>query len=134
PARNRPRNSCRRVGRNHWHDSAEHRSDPEFPDVAHDSMDARCNCRMALIFLVVCERTRVAAEHAGNPTARPACTIAVEARMDMGAHCRNTWDYRYHRDGVRGGASGPSATGGVCRTDRFLKVRSADSDLRDCLY
>jgi membrane protease YdiL (CAAX protease family) len=33
-ARNRPRNSCRRVGRNHWHDSTERRSDPEFADVA----------------------------------------------------------------------------------------------------
>ena len=54
-------------------------------------MDARCNCRMALIFLVVHERTRVAAEHAGSPAARSARTIAVEARMDMGAHCRNTW-------------------------------------------
>src|SRR5439155_24551513 len=105
-ARNRPRNSCRRVGRNHWHDSTEHRCDPKFADIALDSMDARCNCRLALIFLVVCEWTRVAAEHAGSSTARSACTIAIEALMDMVAHCRNAWDYRPDRDGVRDCASG----------------------------
>ena len=108
-ARNPPRNSCRRVGGNHWHDSTEHRSDPEHANVAFDSMDARCNCRMALIFLVVCDWTRVAAEHAGSPAARSACTIAFEARMDMGAHCRDTWDYRHDRDGFRDGASGAFA-------------------------
>ena len=97
-------------------------------------MDARCNCRMALIFLVVCDWTRVAAEHARSPTARSARAIAVEARMDMGAHCRDTWDYRHDRDGVRDGASGAFAAGGVRRTNRFLKVWSADSDLCDRLY
>src|SRR4030095_507037 len=92
---NPPRNSCRRVGRNHWHDPAEHRSDPEFANLACNSVDARCNRRVASIFLVVCERTRVAEEHAGSPTARSACTIAVQARVDMGADCRNIRDYRH---------------------------------------
>lgn len=133
-ARDRPRNSCSRVGRNHWHDSTQHRSDPEFADFALNSMDARCNRRVAFIFLVVCERTRVAAEHAGSPAARSACTIAVEARVDMGADCRNTRDYRHDRDGVRDGASGASAARGICGTNGFFKVWSADSDLRDWLY
>src|SRR4029434_11025041 len=113
-ARDRPRNTCGRVGRKHWHDPTEHRSDPELANLALDSMDARCNRRVAFIFLVVCERTRVASEHAGSPTARSACTIAVEARVDMGADCRDTGDYRHNRDGVRDGASGASAAGGIC--------------------
>jgi len=71
PARNPPRNSCCRVGRNHWHDSTEHRSDSEFSDVTLNSMDARCNCRVAFIFLVVRERTRVATER------RHGWTIAI---------------------------------------------------------
>ena len=78
--------------------------------------------------------TRVATQHAGSPTARSACTIAVEARMDMSAHCRDTWDYRHDRDGFRDGASGASAAGGVRCTNRLLKVRCADSDLCDRLY
>lgn len=131
---NPPRNSCVRVGRDHWHDSTEHRSDPEFADLARNSMDARCNRRMAFIFLVVCERTRVAAEHAGSSTPRSACTIAVEARVDMGADCRNTRDYRRDRDGIRDGASGASAAGGVRCANGFLKVPNAHSRLRDRLY
>ncbi len=67
-ARDRPRNTCGRVGRNYWNDPAEHRSDPELANLALDSMDARCNRRVAFIFLVVCERTRVAAKHAESPT------------------------------------------------------------------
>src|SRR4029453_12583145 len=130
-ARNRPRNSCRRVGRNHWHDPTEHRSDPEFADLARNSMDARCNRRVAFIFRVVCERTRVAAEHAGSSTPRSACTIAVEARVDMGADCRNTRDYRHDCDGLRDGASGSIAAGGVRRANGFLKVPNDHSCLRD---
>src|SRR6266545_2420367 len=133
-ARDRPRNTCGRGGRNYWHDPAEHGSDPELANLALDSMDARCNRGVAFIFLVVCERPRVAAEHAGSPKARSACAIAVEARVDMGADCRNTRHYRHDRDGVRDGASGAIAAGGVRRANGFLKVWSADSDLRDCLY
>src|SRR6266498_1822624 len=106
---NPPRNSCRRVGRNHRNDSAEHRGNSEFANVAAYSMDADRNCCVALVFLVVRGRTRMAAEHAGSTTARAACTIGVEARMDMGADCRNTRDYRHDRDGVRDSASGASA-------------------------
>src|SRR4029453_4598717 len=133
-APNPPRNSCRRVGRNHWRDSAEHRSDTEFADLAFHSMDARCNRRVAFIFLVVRERIRVAAEHAGSPAARSARPIAVEARVDMGADCRGTWNHWHNRDGVRDGASGASAAGGVRRANGFLKVWSADRDLCDRLY
>jgi membrane protease YdiL (CAAX protease family) len=46
-------------------------------------MDARCGCCVALIFLVVPEWTRMAAEHTGSATARSACTITVESRLDM---------------------------------------------------
>ena len=66
-ARNLPRNSCRRVSCNDWHDSAEHRSDPEFANFALNSLDAHCNRRVALIFLVVCERTRMAAKYRRKP-------------------------------------------------------------------
>src|SRR5437763_16357905 len=131
---NPPRNSCRRVNRNYWHDPAEHRSNPEFTDVACNSMDACCNRRVASIFLVVCERTRVAEQHARSPTARLACTVAVEARVDMGADCGNTGDYRHDRDGVRDGTSGASASGGICCANGFLKVWNANRDLRDRLY
>ena len=133
-ARNRPRNSCGRVGRKPWRDSTERRSDPQFADFALNSMDARRNFRMALNFLVVRKRTRAAAEHTRSPTARSPCTIAVEARMDMGANCRNAWDYRHDRHGVRDGASSTSTAGGVRLTSRFLKVRDAHDYLRDCLY
>ena len=133
-ARNLPRNSCRRVSCNDWHDSAEHRSDPEFANFALNSLDAHCNRRVALIFLVVCERTRMAAKYAGSPTARFARAFAVESCLDMGTHCGNTRDYRYHRYGVCDGASGPSAAGGVCCANRLLKIPNAHSRLRDCVY
>jgi hypothetical protein len=63
-----------------------------------------------------------------------ACTVVVEACMDMGAGWRNTWDYWNDRDGVRNDAAGASAEGSIRRTDGFLKVWSADSDLCNCLY
>src|SRR5262249_53771664 len=132
--RNCARNSCGRVRRNDWHDPAKRRSDPEHTDVAFHSMDARCNCRVALIFLVVCHRTWLATQHAGNAKTRSACTVAVKARMDMGAHCRIIGNYRHDRDGIRDGACGTFAAGGICRTSRFLKVRDSDNHLRDCLY
>jgi Type II CAAX prenyl endopeptidase Rce1-like len=47
-----------------------------------------------------------------------------EARMDMGAHCRDTWDYRHDRDGFRDGASGASAAGGVRAPIDFSKYRA----------
>src|SRR5438552_16928627 len=133
-ARNRPRTSCGRAGRKPWHHSTERRSDPQFADFALNSMDARRNFRMDLDFLVVRKRTRAAAEHTRSPTARSPCTIAVEARMDMGANCRNAWDYRHDRHGVRDGASSKSTARGVSLNSRFILVQEADNIIRMFLY
>ena len=128
------RNSCRGSSGIYRWNSAQRGRDPESANIAFRSLDAHRHSGMALVLLVVFEWARLATEHRGGATTRSPRIVALEASLDMGAHCRSAWDHRYDCDGVRYSTFREPAARGICRTGRLRTLPDVHSGLRDCLH
>src|SRR6266566_6436640 len=113
------RNSCRGSSGIYRWNSAQRGRDPESANIAFRSLDAHRHSGMALVLLVVFQWARLATEHRGGATTRSPRIVALEASLDMGAHCRSAWDHRYDCDGVRYSTFREPTARGICRTGRL---------------